>query len=92
MTANVEVLVAEKADALLAPADAIVRKGGQATVTVQKPGGGTETREVAVGISDGRRTEILSGLVAGETVVVAGGDSKWQGQGQTRRSGPPFPH
>jgi len=95
MTANVEVLVAERADVLLAPADAIVRKGGQATVTVQLPGGATETRQVRTGISDGRHTEILSGLAAGETVAVTNGaDSKWQGQGQSpsRRPGPPIPH
>jgi macrolide-specific efflux system membrane fusion protein len=94
MTANVEILVAEKADALLASSDAIVRKGGKATVTVRKADGAPETREVRTGISDGRRTEILSGLAAGETVVVAnGGDSKWQGQqGQSRRPGMPGLH
>ena len=47
MTANVEVLVAEKTDVLLAPSDAIVRKGGKATVTVRKADGATEAREVA---------------------------------------------
>ncbi|HWR98099.1 MAG TPA: hypothetical protein VN317_06720, partial [Candidatus Methanoperedens sp.] len=53
-------------------------------------GGATEAREVRTGISDGKRTEILSGLAAGETVSVSnGGESKWQGQ--TRRpSGMPF--
>jgi multidrug efflux pump subunit AcrA (membrane-fusion protein) len=92
MTANVEILVAEKPDVLLAPSDAIVRKAGKATVTVRKAGGTTESREVGTGISDGRRTEILSGLSAGETVIVAnGGDSKWQGQNQGRR-GPPLIH
>ncbi|HEY6000318.1 MAG TPA: efflux RND transporter periplasmic adaptor subunit [bacterium] len=92
MTANVEVLIAEQADALLAPSDAIVRKAGKATVTVRKADGTTESREVATGISDGKRTEILSGLSAGETVIVAnGGDSKWQGQSQGRR-GPPLIH
>jgi HlyD family secretion protein len=94
MTANVEVLVAEKPDALLAPADAIVRKGGKATVSVKKADGATESREVRTGISDGRRTEILSGLSAGETVVVTnGGDSKWQGQNQQQRPlRPGIPH
>jgi multidrug efflux pump subunit AcrA (membrane-fusion protein) len=93
MTANVEVLVAERADVLLAPADAIVRKGGQTTVTVQRGDGATESREVRTGVSDGKRTEILSGLTADETVVVTNdGGSKWQGQSQTRRSGPPLLH
>jgi multidrug efflux pump subunit AcrA (membrane-fusion protein) len=94
MTANVEVLVAERPDALLAPSDAIVRKGGRATVSVQKADGPTEEREVRTGISDGRRTEILSGLSAGEKVLVSnGGDSRWAGQqGSGRRPGMPIPH
>ncbi len=44
---------------------------------------------MSAGISDGRRTEILSGLAAGETVLVQGADSKWNGQGQ-RPGGPPM--
>jgi RND family efflux transporter MFP subunit len=93
MTANIEILVAEKAGVLLAPSDSIVRKAGKGTVTVQKADGTTEDRAVRTGISDGRRTEILEGLAAGETVVVRNGaDSKWQGQS---RGGPPgarIPH
>jgi HlyD family secretion protein len=93
MTANVEILVAEKAGVTLAPSDAIVRKEGKAGVTVRKADGTSEDREVSVGISDGRRTEILAGLAPGEQVVLRnGGDSKWQGQGQARRPGPPLIH
>jgi hypothetical protein len=44
---------------------------------------------VSAGISDGRRTEILSGLAAGDTVLVQGSESKWNGQGQ-RSGGPPM--
>lgn len=89
MTANVEILIDERADALLAPADAIFRRAGKNWVTVQGPDGTLADREVGSGISDGRRTEILSGLDGGETVLVQGTDSKWNGQGQ-RPGRPPM--
>jgi HlyD family secretion protein len=89
MTANVEILIDERADTLLAPTDAVFRRGGKSWVSVQAPGGAKTDREVTVGISDGRKTEILSGLAAGETVLVQGADSKWNGQGQ-RPGAPPM--
>jgi HlyD family secretion protein len=89
MTANVEILIDERADALLAPADALFRRGGRTWATVQGADGARSDREVAVGISDGRRTEILSGLAPGDTVLVQASDSKWNGQGQ-RPAGPPM--
>jgi HlyD family secretion protein len=89
MTANVEILIDERADALLAPADALFRRGGRTWATVQGADGARSDREVAAGISDGRRTEILSGLAPGDTVLVQASDSKWNGQGQ-RPPGPPM--
>ena len=89
MTANVEVLIDERPDALLAPSDAIFRRGGRTWVTLQAADGARTDREVGAGISDGRRTEILSGLAADDTVLVQGSDSKWNGQGQ-RPGGPPM--
>ncbi len=89
MTANVEILIDERTDALLAPSDALFRRGGKSWVTLQAADGTRTDREVGAGISDGRRTEILSGLTAGETVLVQGTDSKWNGQGQ-RPGGPPM--
>lgn len=89
MTANVEVLIDERPDALLAPADALFRRGGKTWVTLQAADGTRTDREVGAGISDGRSTEIVSGLTAGETVLVQGADSKWSGQGQ-RPGGPPM--
>jgi len=90
MTANVEILIDERSDVLLAPTDAIYRRAGKSWVTLQSDGGTKADREVAVGISDGRRTEILSGLTAGDTVLVQGSDSKWNGQGQRPGSPPPM--
>ncbi|MHB8836547.1 MAG: efflux RND transporter periplasmic adaptor subunit [Candidatus Methylomirabilia bacterium] len=89
MTANVEILIDERPDALLSPADAIFRRGGKTWVTLQAADGTRTDREVTAGISDGRRTEIRSGLSVGETVLVQGSDSKWNGQGQ-RPGGPPM--
>jgi RND family efflux transporter MFP subunit len=89
MTANVDILIDERADALLCPTDALFRRGGKTLVTVQAADGSKADREVRAGISDGRKTEILSGLAAGETVLVLGSDSKWNGQGQ-RPGGPPM--
>jgi len=89
MTANVEVLIDERPDALLAPSDALFRRGGKTWVSLQAADGTKNDREVRAGISDGRRTEILSGLTAGETVLVQGSDSKWNGQGK-RPVGPPL--
>jgi HlyD family secretion protein len=89
MTANVEILIDERADALLAPTDALFRRAGKTWATLQAADGTKTDREVSAGISDGRRTEVLAGLAAGETVLVQGSDSKWNGQGQ-RPGGPPM--
>jgi multidrug efflux pump subunit AcrA (membrane-fusion protein) len=89
MTANVEILIDERTDALLAPSDAVFRRGGKTWVSLPATGDAKNDREVSVGISDGRSTEILSGLSVGETVLVQGSNSKWNGQGQ-RPGGPPM--
>jgi phage gp45-like len=53
----------------------------QGTVTIVKSSGGTEQRDVTVGISDGASYEVLAGLEEGETVALnkMGADSKWRG-------------
>lgn len=80
MTTNVEIIAAEKDKTLLVPNDSVVRKKGERFVTVQKDDGATEERPVEVGISDGDKSEILSGLGEGETVVVRkGAADKWSG-------------
>lgn len=82
MTANVEIVAAEKFDVLTVPAEAVVRKGRQRFATVVK-GGQKEERTVETGISDGLTTEVVSGLSEGETVLVhsGGGDSRWSAGG-----------
>ena len=86
MTANVEILVAQKDDALIVPAEAVSRKGRQQIAVVANDDGTTEERPVKTGISDGARLEIIEGLKEHETVLVreAEAESKW------RRSGRPM--
>ena len=86
MTANVEILVAQKDDALIVPAEAVSRKGRQQIAVVANDDGTTEERPVKTGISDGARLEITEGLKEHETVLVreAEAESKW------RRSGRPM--
>lgn len=70
MSAEVNVIVAERPGSLLAPADAIDSSG---FAWVAKDGR-AERRKLAVGARDMLRVEILGGLAEGDQVVVAGGD------------------
>jgi RND family efflux transporter MFP subunit len=76
MTATVNITVARKKNVLAVPVDAIKPTTEGATVTVMTAGknGSPEFRPVMVrtGISDGDRTEILSGLQGGDAVVLSG--------------------
>lgn len=87
MTTNVEVVAAERKDALTVPMDSLSRKQGKRIATVQKPEGGTEERTVETGINDGTNIEIVSGLSENETVTYKKGEteSRWKPeQGRTR--------
>lgn len=75
MSANVEIVVAEKTSVVSVPSNVIVGRGVSRFVYVVEPDG-PETlkvhkRPVQVGISNWERTEITSGLRAGETVVTS---------------------
>lgn len=91
MTANVDILVADKADALLLPSEFVQGRGGNKYVL--KPATGEEEQEkvpVTVGIDDGMQVEILAGLDEGTEVQTPKGglSSSWdQGEapeGMTR--------
>jgi len=88
MTTNIEIVAARKEDVPLIPADAISRRMGKETVLVMKDDGTSEPRPVQIGINDGFRAEVLSGLEEGETVVIRKSDmeSRWRGG---MRGGPP---
>jgi HlyD family secretion protein len=71
MTANVDIDVASKQDALVVPAEAVTGTRGEETVRVVDAGGRIVPRKVKVGLSSARLVEILEGLSEGERVVLA---------------------
>jgi multidrug efflux pump subunit AcrA (membrane-fusion protein) len=83
MTANVQIISASKDDVLVVPVTALTRKKGKMTATVKLADGQTEERTVQVGLTDGERYEVLSGLKEGETVVFKKDEpqSKWRAGG-----------
>lgn len=88
MTGNVEIVVAEKDEALLIPARAVVRKAGQTVVALKQDDGAIkEDVPVTVGLSSGMDVEILEGLNENDTVVFKknDSDSRWKSQQQSMR-------
>jgi HlyD family secretion protein len=75
MTANAEVILEEKSDALVVPEAAITYDAKKAAfVELADPGAPAGHRKVPVktGIGNGTRTEVLEGLKAGDRVVLPG--------------------
>ncbi len=72
MTANISFIVRRKENAVLVPATA-VRDGpeGVKLVSVPGPDGKPVAREVKTGIESGEKIEIVSGLEAGDTILLA---------------------
>jgi multidrug efflux pump subunit AcrA (membrane-fusion protein) len=83
MTADVKILLAERKDTLRIPVGAFYRKRGATFVEVPAAGGGTEEREVKLGITDGVLQEVLEGLAEGDKVVVRKdrAESRWRPSG-----------
>lgn len=95
MTANVSFLVQGKKDVLIVPAEAVKKRPDGAAYVVVKEDGGTAPVEktVRTGLSDGKRMEVISGLSAGDRVLVpqlklgarpAGGANPFGPPGQRR--------
>lgn len=72
MTANVTFVVRSKEDALFLPAEALHQENGRTMALVPNPANPKEplSVEVKTGISDGKKTEILSGIEEGDSVLV----------------------
>ena len=83
MTASVEIIAATSENTLLVPTDAVYRKGGSFKTMVLGAGGAKAERDVKVGITNGQKVEVTSGLEEGTEVIVkkAEGDSKFRGPG-----------
>jgi membrane fusion protein, macrolide-specific efflux system len=73
MTANVTFLVDEKADTLIVPAAAVHKRDKKSYVLIpnQKNPDDSVEQEVEVGLSDGKRVEIKSGLEEGDVILIA---------------------
>jgi macrolide-specific efflux system membrane fusion protein len=71
MTASVEFRVASKPGALLLPLEAVRTVEGRSVALLKEPKGKEPVeKEVTVGLNDGRRVEILTGLAEGEAVLI----------------------
>ena len=85
MTGNVDVLIAEKGDALVVPVEAVSRRMmGKSFVILKKSDGTMEERhEVETGITDNTNIEIVSGLNENDVIMLQknGADSRWSGGG-----------
>lgn len=69
-SANADIIIREKQDVLLVPERLVLFEGEKAYVELPPADEGTEPerREIEVGLSDGLRLEVLSGLDEGEEV------------------------
>lgn len=72
MTCNVKFILKKVERVLTLANKAITLRDGKQYVTVKLPDGSHEEREIKTGFSDGRVSEVTSGLSEGDTVVVAG--------------------
>ncbi len=71
MFAEVSIAASRQIDAVVVPAEAVVRSGTREQVFVVRGAGKFEPREVKLGITTDGVTQILSGLAAGEEVVTS---------------------
>ena len=71
MYADVSIEAEGVRDALVAPAESVLRTGTRSVVIVDRGAGVFEPREVALGLTANGLQEITAGLAAGERVVVS---------------------
>lgn len=71
MSANLEVIIYEKPDALMVPVSAVQSEGDKRFVNKRK-GTGVEKTEVKTGYTTLDSVEVLEGLKAGDEIVLAG--------------------
>jgi HlyD family secretion protein len=70
MSATADILTEKRTNVLMVPSRAVTKKSQGQTVVKVKVDKSIEERAVIVGLDDGIRTEIVSGLVEGQTVIV----------------------
>lgn len=69
-SATLEVVTAKATNVLVLPVEAVAGAQGSGRVDIVKPDGQRETREVVLGLTDGKVIEIKSGLTGEENVAV----------------------
>lgn len=70
MYAETQLSLSEKKDALTIPVEAVARNGDEATVLAVTPRNLVEERHVKLGLEDGPRVEVLSGVTENERVII----------------------
>jgi membrane fusion protein, macrolide-specific efflux system len=70
MTANIHFSIAAKDNILTIPNEAILSKRGAKALLIPGKDGQPSEANVEFGMTDGRRTEIISGLKEGDTVLI----------------------
>lgn len=88
MTANVRFHIASKKDALLVPSAAIRVRNGSAYVLAAGEGKTPAEREIKVGLTDGRNSEVAEGLAEGDKVLIA--QLRRNGMGNDKRTSSPL--
>ena len=71
MYATLRIAGTERAGVLTVPRDAVLSTGERNVVFVREANGQLAPREVALGVANDERVEILRGLAAGETIVAS---------------------
>ena len=69
---TLQVVTEKAANALVLPVEAVAGVQGRGKVDVVRPDKTRETRDVVLGLSDGKVVEIRSGLTGDETIAVPG--------------------
>ncbi|HEV2783980.1 MAG TPA: efflux RND transporter periplasmic adaptor subunit [Actinophytocola sp.] len=70
--ATIEVITQRATQTMVAPVEAVAGRQGNGKVDVIGPDGGRQTKDVVLGLTDGRVIEIKSGLTGTETLAVPG--------------------
>ncbi len=87
MTTQNSIVVAEARDVLTVPAVSVFSRRGRYFARILEPDGTVVEREVTVGLSDGVRTEVRSGLSGGEAAITAQ-VTQQELEARTNRRGP----
>ncbi len=71
MTANVTFFIESRKGILLVPNEALQVRDGRTMVSLRGKDGKEQMQDIQLGISDGKFTEVVSGLVEGDVVLIA---------------------